>query len=102
LPNADLAVRFGVTEREIEAKAVELALSKNKLFFKGRPMPRWTEAQIEELRREYPMRSNLDLARMMGRSVKSIVSKANKLSLTKAPERLARMGHENSVMRYEE
>lgn len=100
LPSADLAKRLGVSEQDVDAKASELALSKNKLVFKGRPMPRWTAAQVEELKREYPLRSNLELARLLGRSVKSITSKANKLELKKAAERLVVMGRENVSLRY--
>ena len=48
------------------------------------------------MRREYPVLSNLDLARMLGRSVKSVVSKAHHLGLKKSSERLRDMGKERN------
>jgi len=93
--NAELARLFECDEDEIRRKAAELALAKDKLVFRGRPMPRWTEEQIEELRRDYAHTPNVELARRFGRSVKSVNSKAHGLKLRKDPERLVVMGREN-------
>ena len=47
------------------------------------------------------MQSNLELARTLGRSVKSVVSKAHNLGLKKDRERLRQMGRENVRLRYD-
>ncbi len=97
--DAELARIFSCNESDIASKAAELAISKDKRSFKGRPMPRWTEEQIEELRRDYTHTRNVDLARRFGRSVKSVNSKAHGLGLRKDPARLVNMGRENVAKR---
>lgn len=67
----------------------------------SRRMPRWQPEDIERLRLLYPIRSNLELARTFGRSVKSIRAKAQDLGLKKAAERLEAMGRENVRRRYQ-
>ena len=62
-------------------------------------MPRWTEAEVELLRKRYPTRSNLEVASELGRSVKSVVSKAHGLKLRKDEQRLREMGQENVTLR---
>jgi hypothetical protein len=91
---------------EICKLADKLTLSKDKAFLsktKGRSsttMPRWRAEEIAVLRESYPTESNLALARRLGRSVKSVVSKAHHLRLEKSPERLREMGRENVAVRY--
>ncbi|HED64984.1 MAG TPA: hypothetical protein ENJ09_05445 [Planctomycetes bacterium] len=103
----DLEVIFGRSSEEIEARAKEYALSKDKAFLRkirgesATRMPRWTQQEIDVLKRDYPSRSNLDIARELGRSVKSVVSKAHNLGLKKSPDRLRAMGRENVSLRYE-
>ena len=81
-------------------------LAKDKAFLKrARPaettrMPRWSEPELAELRRCYPTEPNLDIARRLGKSIKSVVSKAHSLGLRKEPSRLAQMGRENVRLRY--
>lgn len=85
---------------DIDAKAAELALAKNKAAHVGtRKMPRWTAADLELLRSRYATTSNLELALALRRSVKSIASKASSLGLLKAEERLESMGRENVALR---
>lgn len=98
-PDAELAQIFGCDEDAVRAKAEELALSKDKRAFKGRPMPRWTATEIAELRQDYANTPNVTLARRFRRSVKSVNSKAHGLGLRKDSERLASMGRENVAMR---
>jgi hypothetical protein len=104
--DTDLARRFGCSVQAIRSLAMSLHLSKNKAYLsrnfgKGAThMPRWRPAEIERLRQLYPTVSNLALARELGRSVSSIVSKAHLLGLKKAAERLAEMGSENVRVRY--
>lgn len=93
--NAALAEQLCVSLEELERKAAEFALSKDKRTFKGRPMPRWTPTQIEEFVRLYPKLSNIELALRIGRSTKAIVSKAHAMKLKKSEERLEEMGREN-------
>jgi hypothetical protein len=64
-------------------------------------MPRWKAQDLEVLREDYATLSNLEIARKLSRSVKSIVSKAHHLELKKSSERLRVMGRENVRARYE-
>ena len=57
---------------------------------------------LDILRRDYPVKSNLELARDLGRSVKSVVSKAHHMGLKKSSERLRNMGRENVSLRYQD
>ncbi len=102
----DLAVIFGRPESEVEAMAKRFALAKDKAFVRklsgesSTRMPRWTAAELEILKRDYPSRSNLEIAQELDRSVKSVVSKAHNLGLKKSTERLRSMGRENVSLRY--
>jgi len=101
----DLAAIFGRKVSLIEAQAEELCLSKDKAFTRkigGRSkMPRWDAASVEKLKELYPTTSNRAIAQQLGRSVKSVVSKAHNLELKKSEERLRNMGRENVSKRYE-
>lgn len=93
--DAHVALRLSVSVSQVRRVATQLRLAKNKAKFKGRKMPRWDSEQVRTLYANYRYRSNLELAKMLGRSVKSVVSKAHALGLTKNPERLREMGREN-------
>jgi hypothetical protein len=103
----DLSRIFGRTVHEIEKLADGHALAKDKAFVRklageaATQMPRWREEELETLKRDYPVLSNLEIARALGRSVKSVVSKAHHLGLKKSSERLRRMGRENVSLRYQ-
>jgi hypothetical protein len=103
----DLSAIFGRSLEEVQRLADEHALAKDKAFVRkmvgesATRMPRWRAEELELLRREYPLLSNLDLARMLGRSVKSVVSKAHHLGLKKSSERLRDMGRQNVSLRYQ-
>jgi hypothetical protein len=102
----DLCVIFGRSLRSVRALAERLCLAKDKAFLKrergdgATRMPRWRTEELELLRRLYPTTSNLEIARQLDRSVKSVVSKAHHLGLKKAAERLEEMGRENVSLRY--
>lgn len=104
----DLSRIFGRTLAEIQKLAEEHALAKDKAFVRklvggaATRMPRWRDEELELLRRDYPVQSNLELARSLGRSVKSVVSKAHHLGLKKSTERLRTMGRENVSLRYQD
>jgi len=105
--NRDLVMILGRPESDIDEKARELCLAKDKGFRRrtgtttGRTrMPRWSAEHIELLKAEYQTKSNLVLAKKLGRSVKSVVSKAHDLGLKKDAERLRNMGRENVNLRY--
>ncbi|MCB9880726.1 MAG: hypothetical protein H6832_18335 [Planctomycetes bacterium] len=68
---------------------------------RSRRMPRWSTADIERLRVLYPVRANLEVARMLGRSLKSVRAKAGQLGLRKTKDRLEAMGRENVRVRYQ-
>jgi len=103
----DLAVIFGRPLAVVQDVATRLRLAKDKAFLRrlaGNPaskMPRWDAAVIEKLRQLYPTTPNLELARVLERSVKSVVSKAHNLGLKKEAERLREMGRENVSLRYQ-
>ncbi len=102
----DIAIIFGRPTRSVVRKAEELCLAKDKAFVRrvaGTPstrMPRWTAEEIELLKRYYPDHSNLDIAQMLNRSVKSVVSKAHNIGLKKNRNRLQEMGRQNVSLRY--
>ena len=102
----DLLLILGRPESEIESKAAEVCLAKDKGFQRRRgegtsiKMPRWTPEHVDTLRRLYPDSPNLEIARILNRSVKSVVSKAHDLSLKKSERRLRSMGRENVEVRY--
>ncbi len=101
-----LEIIFARPAEQIEAKARELCLAKSKAFLSRVAhervrMPRWTEEEIDLLARLYPDHDNLEIARRLGRTTKSIVSKAHDLGLKKSPERLRLMGRQNVRRRYD-
>jgi hypothetical protein len=67
----------------------------------GRKRPRWTREEIATLRRLYRTRSNSDIARLLGRTVSSIVFKGYRLGLSKGIRRLKEMGRENINKRWQ-
>jgi hypothetical protein len=103
----DVARVFQRPESSIAAKAAELCLAKDKAFLRRisgdettTRMPRWSADEIATLERLYPDHSNLEIAKALGRSVKSVVSKAHNIGLKKDPRRLQEMGRENVSLRY--
>ncbi len=62
--------------------------------------PRWTREEILTLKRLYRTRSNADIARVLGRTVSSIVFKGYRLGLSKGIRRLKEMGRENINKRW--
>lgn len=102
----DLSRIFGRDVKEIQAQAKRHALAKDKAFMRklrgesSTRMPRWTPEEIEILKAEYPLRPNLEIARELDRTVKSVVSKAHNLGLKKNSDRLRQMGRENVSQRY--
>ncbi|HET6201290.1 MAG TPA: hypothetical protein VFI25_00660 [Planctomycetota bacterium] len=104
--DGDLARVFGRSLPAIRAVARRLCLSKDKAFVRQRKgqgatrMPRWDRGEEDLLRRLYATLPNLEIARRLGRSVKSVVSKAHDLGLQKSTSRLAEMGRENVAVRY--
>ena len=105
--NSDLVLILGRPESDIEVKAASFCLAKDKGFRrragKGGTvrMPRWTPGAVEQLRELYPTTPNLEIAKELDRSVKSVVSKAHDLALKKSPDRLRSMGRENVQIRYD-
>ena len=94
-----LAERFATTIEEVARKAGQLALAKNKASFKKVRMPRWTPEDIQILRDLYPTTPNLEIAKRLNRSQKSVNSKAHQMGLRKSHDRLRAMGGENVRLR---
>lgn len=100
-PNED-AIVADMLDRSVaavQAKARELALAKDKRYFHGRAMPRWTDEEEANLRRLYPSHPNIKIAKALEKSLKSVTSKAHVMGLVKNDERLRSMGRENVAMR---
>lgn len=101
----DLALILSRSVESVHQLAKELRLAKDKAFLKRNQqttrMPRWSADALQQLRERYPRESNIDIATSLGRSVKSIVSKAHQLGLKKKVERLREMGRENISLRYQ-
>jgi len=104
----DLAIIYGRTLDRIHAEAARLCLSKDKAYMRRKTsgnertrMPRWTEPELQTLRQLYHAESNLQIAQQLGRSVKSVVSKAHNLGLKKDKARLEEMGRQNVRLRYD-
>lgn len=98
-PNAKLSLYLDRDVAEVQAKAEELMLAKNKAVFAGRSMPRWAPAELDTLRELYHEKTNEEIARILGRSLKSVSSKASKLGLKKELEQLSTMGRTNRAQR---
>jgi DNA-binding CsgD family transcriptional regulator len=102
----DLSRIFGQSTDEVRRLAREHGLSKDKAFLRklhGAPatrMPRWKDEELEILRSSYAAQPNLEIARRLGRSAKSVLSKAHLLGLKKSDERMREMGRENVRVRY--
>jgi hypothetical protein len=101
-----LGVVLSRFEPDIEQRARLFQLAKDKAFTARRNgagstvMPRWTDEQVETLRRVYADTPNVEIAPRLQTSVKSVVSKAHHLGLKKSFERLVVMGRENVALRY--
>lgn len=104
----NLAKIFGRPIHAVRAAAEGLRLAKDKAFLKklegtgSTKMPRWTSADTRILESLYSTHSNLEIAERLGRSVKSVVSKAHNIGLRKSSERLREMGRENVRRRYDD
>ncbi len=95
-----LAERLGRSIHVIRSKAAELALAKNKAAFSGtRKMPRWDTDEIRRLRAMYQSKTNVEIALALGRSIKSVTSKASGLGLMKTKKQLQAMGTANRALR---
>ena len=104
--DGDLAVIFSRSVDSVREQATKLCLAKDKAFLRktkgtgSTRMPRWQPEELELLRRLYPNTPNLEIARQLDRSVKSVVSKAHHMGLKKEIERLREMGRQNVSLRY--
>ena len=65
-----------------------------------RKRPRWTREEIFTLKRLYRSQSNAEIARVLDRTVSSIVFKGYRLGLSKGIKRLKEMGRENINKRW--
>jgi DNA-binding CsgD family transcriptional regulator len=93
--NAEIAKILGKSRRAVQQRATNLALAKDKRHFPGGAMPRWSDDELRLLRKLYPTKSNTEIAKRLGRSVKSVSSKGCSMGLKKDDSRLAVMGREN-------
>lgn len=101
----DLVVCLSRPVAEIREQAKRLCLSKDKAYRSrvvesGTKMPRWDTEGISKLTDLYPSTPNLELARILDRSVASVANKANQLGLKKETRVLKEMGRRNVAARY--
>jgi hypothetical protein len=102
----DMVLIFGRSPESLARQAEVLCLAKDKAFVRRQKgssatrMPRWNAEEVAKLAELYPDHSNLEIARGLNRSVKSVVSKAHNLGLKKDADRLREMGRENVSLRY--
>lgn len=102
----NLVVCLSRPKAEILRMASRLCLSKDKRFLASarnqapRGMPRWSQAEVQRLIRLYPHVDNLQIARLLGRSVASVANKANQLQLSKARSLRKRISRRNVAARY--
>ena len=99
-PNEVLAAELGISQNRLERVARRACLGKDKASFPGRKMPRWDEVEEAHLRDHYAHTPNIQLARDLGKSIKSITSKAQHMGLAKSLDRLIEMGRQNVSIRY--
>jgi hypothetical protein len=97
----DLGLCLGRPAVEIEEKARELCLGRDKAAGLGEPvrMPRWSADAVARLRELYPTHDNLEIARILGRTVSSVANKASQLGLGKGRAALRQMGRRNVARR---
>ncbi len=105
--NYELRIILGMPESQIEAKAKEMCLAKDKKFVSSNnvsaastPMPRWTKEDTAALVRMHGTASNAQIAQHLERTTKAVTSKANSLGLKKTTEHLRKMGRDNVDWRY--
>lgn len=102
----DLGAIFGRQVEEVARHAGKLCLAKDKAFLRrlngngATRMPRWGTEELSYLRESYPLASNIEIAKHLNRSIKSVISKAHHIGLKKTTERLREMGRENVSLRY--
>lgn len=94
-----LARRFGIPVSEVRRLAAMFSLGKDKRRFAVGSMPRWRPEEVTTLARLYPDLDNQTIAQQMGKTIKSILSKAHKLGLKKSVARLEKMGQSNVSQR---
>lgn len=97
--NAEVAEQFDMTVEQVGEIADALGLGKDKRFFPGMPMPRWSDEEKTWLRENYANKSNVDLSAHLRRSVKSVVSQAHRMRLKKDAAQLTQTGRENVAFR---
>ncbi len=105
----DLEVCMQRSTADIEVRAAQLCLHKDKHYLHGvaakkasARAPRWTVKEVELLRALYSDRENLEIARMMGRSVVSVANKAWQIGLHKGRQAREQIGRNNVAFRFRE
>lgn len=101
---AALEVRLGRPSPDIEALAQRLCLRKDRRFAararQTTRVPRWTAQDVVRLRELYATQDTLEVARLIGRSVKSVANKANQLGLKKRKRWLRQVGRASAARRW--
>lgn len=101
-----LEIRLGRPRDDIEAVALRLCLRKDRRFAVRASVvtrvPRWTDRDVARLEELYPALENLEVARAIGRSVKSVANKANQLGLKKRKRWLRQTGRLSAARRWQQ
>ena len=84
LHDDEVAKRLDRSLADVTEEAGRLALAKDKRVFSGTKMPHWTDEQVDRLIELYPDHSNVEIARLLGRSEASVMQKGSRLGLVKS------------------
>lgn len=93
--DVDLALRFELSLAEVETEAARWALGKDKATFGEVKMQRWSDEDVAVLTALYETHANVEIARVLERSVTSVLLKGTRLGLKKSALRRAIAGSEN-------
>ena len=95
--DAALAESLGRTALEVADKATRMRLAKNKRAFPGQArQPRWSHQEVTKLRRYHTEHSNREIAIVLGRSERSVNTKARRLGLRKSSKYKSALYAENA------
>lgn len=87
-----LAAKYRTVVAEVRRQAAALALAKDPRFVAGKTRAReafrWSREELDRLRDLYPDHSNLEIARLVGRSEQAVKRMGRRLGLRKHGARL--------------
>jgi len=96
----ELCKMYETNHLKVQQLQVDYCLGKNKRTLPGVvTMPRWTDDQLKTLKEMYTDNDNIIIAKKLGKTVKSVVSKAFFLGLKKSKTQLTKIAKKNVACR---